>query len=487
MALWLGLDLGTSAAKALLVDDRGTVRASASTSYSSARGAGGIAEQDPSTYLAAARELIATIASAGRPDGIGLCGQTPTLVFIDRDGGFVRPAITWQDLRAGAEAADLERLLGDSSADFGIRLPWSAVYPPAKLLWLKRHEPQLPHATSVILQPKDLVGHVLTGAATSDLWSSRGLRNLATEAIATRVLEAAGWPDSVVPDVAPPWASRGAVTRDAAREYGLPAGIAVSVGWTDALAALLAVGAFDEATAFLISGSADIAGVSAAALPQDPAPLLAVPETCAPRPLVYGPIQTTGAALAWLGSLMGIAGAPEADDEPLIPGSPVFVPYLSGERAPLWRDDVRGAFVGLALEHTAHDLMRAAAAGVVCAGREVLETAESVGGARHFHVRVTGATAASPRSRRLRAAILGRPILVLREPEASALGAAMLAASTTGEPLHEVAARLRGPLDRIEPTDADVAAGNVAFAQYRRARDVALAWADRERAPAQAT
>jgi xylulokinase len=484
MALWLGLDFGTSAAKALLVDDAGEVHARAATPFVTVRSAEGIAEQDPDAYLTAAAVLIDACRAAGSPDGVGLCGQTPTLVFADANGRFVRPAMSWQDVRAHPEAALLQRSLGDPRPLFGIQLPWSPVYPAAKLRWLADHEPATVRKTAALLSPKDVVGRALTDSAVSDLWSCRGLRNLADGKPASRVLEAAGWADAVVPEVAPAWTSRGRITREAATRFGLPEGIPVSVGWTDALSSMLALGVFDEPRTFVISGTADIVGRSVRSEPSDPSPLLVVPRTCTPLSVIYGPIQSTGAALLWLHGILGEQRAPETvrggDGPAATPGDgPVFVPYLSGERAPIWRDDVRGLFVGLSLEHSAADLVAAAELGIACADRDVLEVADALVGDPSAEINVAGATAAA--SSEQRAAVLGRPIAVLREAEASALGAAMLAAAAAGEPLEEAAPRMRGSLDRFEPDALQVRAGDVAFARYRRARDIALAWADAER------
>jgi xylulokinase len=484
MALWLGLDFGTSAAKALLVDETGAVRARAAASYATSRHGEGVAEQDADAYLGAAAQLISACENEGAADGVGLCGQTPTIVFLDEDGRPVRPAITWQDVRARAEAAELQRVLGDPRPLFGINLPWSPVYPAAKLRWIAEHEPATVRRTALLLQPKDAVGMALTGSRVSDLWSCRGLRNLLDASPVSSVLEAAGWTDSVVPNVAPAWANRGPVTRQAAERFGLRAGIPVSVGWTDALSGMLAVGAFDDPRAFVVSGTADIVGRSVADPPRDATPLLLIPQACAPLPVVYGPVQSTGAAISWIAELLGNAAtaanegreakaADIASDR-----APVFVPYLAGERAPIWRDDVRGLFTGLALEHGAAELLRAVELGIACADRDVLEAADSVVGERSPDVSVAGATATSARWRNLRAAVLGRPIDVLREPEASALGAAMLAACAAGESVERVGRQMRGAVDRLAPGEDAVRAGDAAFRRYRRAKDLTLEWAE---------
>ena len=126
-ARWLGLDFGTSSVKALLVRNDGSVEGRASAAYPTRPGPGGIAEQEAPEYLRAARQAIAACGAHERPlDGIGLAGQTPTLVLVDQEGEPVRPALTWQDHRAEHEARQLEDELGDPRPLFGTRLPWTA-------------------------------------------------------------------------------------------------------------------------------------------------------------------------------------------------------------------------------------------------------------------------------------------------------------------------------------------------------------------------
>src|SRR5262245_4386324 len=149
---WLGLDFGTSSVKALLVRDDGSVHGRASVAYPTTAGEGGVAEQDPGDYLGATREAIrASGASTAALRGVGLAGQTPTIVLVDEGGDALRPALTWQDHRADAEARLLETELGGAETLFGTRLPWTAAYPPAKLLWLAEHEPETAARTRFVL------------------------------------------------------------------------------------------------------------------------------------------------------------------------------------------------------------------------------------------------------------------------------------------------------------------------------------------------
>jgi xylulokinase len=478
---WLGLDVGTSSVKALLVSSDGVVRARADAAYDSTFGPNGEAEQDSRDYLAATRDAIAGCGVAEvELGGIGLVGQTPTLVLVDGEGEPVRPALTWQDARAVVEARELAAEYGPSDRLFGIELPWTPAYPPAKLFWLARHERQSVKRTRWVLQPKDFVGLRLTGSPLSDPWSTKGLCNVLELRPATEILERTGWSAAVVPPLASAWQARGGVTARAASTFGLPEGAPVTVGWSDALAGMLAVGAFDAPTGFVLTGTSSIVGIST----DDPAPhtgpLFTIPDTCAPLSVVYGPTQSGGASVEWLARLLRCeisevlalaAAAPAGGDEP-----PLFVPYLAGERAPIWSTEVRGAFLGLSARDGAAELARAVVTGVCLSERHVLAAAERQLGAEVRTVHVAGRGASRPPWRDVRLAVVELSLSVLDEPDASALGAAMLgAAAANGGDLLE-APQFRGLLERVEPEPGQPVDPRHLFQRYLEASGICVAW-----------
>jgi xylulokinase len=481
---WLGLDFGTSSVKALLVGDDGTVVGRASVAYSTTLGPGGAAEQDPAGYLAAARDAIrASGAAAAELRGVGLAGQTPTLVLVGEDGEAVRPALTWQDHRASSEARLLEYELGGADELFGTRVPWTAAYPPAKLLWLAAHEPQTVARTRFVLQPKDYVGLQLTGSPLSDPWSSKGLRHVGTFAPVEELLGRVGFPAEVAPPVADAWTSRGVVTDGASRRFGLPSGVPVSVGWSDAVAAMLAVGAFEEPAAFILAGTSSIVGVTTSRpLPPHPR-LLELPATCAPLAVHYGPTESSGASVEWVARLLGCE-VPEAlelaSSAPVGPqGGPVFVPYLSGERAPVWRTDVRAVALGLGTEHGPADLARAVVEGVCLSEADVLAVAEDHAGTSPAAVTVAGRGASGPPWIDGRLSALGKPVRVLAEADVSALGAAMLGAAAAEGDL-AASGGLRGELECFAPSETAAGPAATRLAAFRRAAAAAIAWSDAE-------
>jgi xylulokinase len=455
---YLGLDLGTSSLKALVVTGDGEVVARASAAYPTRSDGPGRAEQDPADWLVAVSTVVRALPTV---DGVALAGHTPSLVAVDAAGEPVRPAVTWQDVRASAEAAELAAVLGDERPLVGGRLPWNPAYLPAKLLWLARAGLG---ATRWLLQPKDAVNLALTGVAGTDPWGSKGLCRVDTGAVVAPVFDLAG----VSPDLLPPrhdaWARLGAVDDRGAAWSGLPAGTPVAVGWTDALAGMLGIGAFAEPGAFVLAGTSDIAGTTLGGPPAES--LLHVPAACAPLPVTYGPTQSSGASVVWLAGLLGrtpgevVALALEAGGD-----VPTFVPYLDGERAPVWRPDVRGVLTGLGSTTGAAELARSVLRGVAASDRHVLAEA----GHRGEPVHVGGASAQAAGWQRARREVLGADLVVHAEPDTGALGSAMLAAAAdTGAPLAEVSARMLGEVTVLPGAD------DGSYARYRDAAAYAL-------------
>ena len=486
MRTWLGLDLGTSSLKALLVADDGTVVARASIPYErpDAR-SGAVVEQDPRVWETAAAAAVARCLRDARapPAGIGLTGQVPTLVLCDGSGTPLRAAISWQDNRAVAEAQQLAAELGAALPHLGIELPWAPSQLPAKLAWVARHEPRLRRPDALALQPKDWLGLLLTGSPASDPWSTKGLCEVERGQPAETVLAACGWPAAVCPPTAPGWLPRGR-TRGGA--LGLPDDIPVSVGLSDALTAMMAVGAFAEPRAFALGGTSEVVGISLAGRAPEAPGLYRVPAACAPLELSYGPTQSSGATIAWLARLLGV----EVERLPVLAEQaraaahmPAFVPYLSGERAPLWRSDLRGLLAGLSADDGAAELAAAVLGGVAGSVAHVLDVATRASGTTLDAVHVTGRAAQDPAWQRIQQRAVGVPLLVHEEPFGSALGAAMLGAAAAHDGDLDAAAPLLRSPRAVLPPDDDLersrAEAATALARYLRASELATRWSDR--------
>ncbi|MCC6391375.1 MAG: hypothetical protein IT167_12310 [Bryobacterales bacterium] len=417
----LVLDLGTSSCKGALYSRDGRRLATEAVEYPLHTPAPHFVEQDPEDYVRAASEVRRRLCSHGHTiRAIGFSTQTPTLVFVDAEGRAAGPAIIWQDSRAAGQAAWLASVPpATRQAWFGMDLPVSAASTPAKLLWVKQNIPALWQATRWVMQPKDYVASVMTGRMAADRWCAKGIAHLHSGEMHPEWMAALGKRESLCPPVL----SMRAV-------IGNSEGIPVTVGWSDAMAAVLATGAMHtDNRGFVLTGTSEIVGVSRRGAEAPPG-LFHVPPEVMEVPslsLHYGPTQAGGSCLTWIA---GLLDKTVEETLALLPSraalSPIlFRPYLQGERAPYWDHTLTAAFECLRAEHTAADLVHAVLQGVALHERLVIETAEQ--GREVSHVVLAGGAARNAFWNQLRADILQRPILVMNDTEASLRGAAMLA------------------------------------------------------------
>ena len=441
--LLVGLDIGTTGLKAGLVDARGGLVAMTTAPCEVQRPAPGQAEQDPEDYWRAAaaciRELLAVSrVEPGRIVALSSCGHAPTMVLLDGDDSPVRPAILWQDTRAVTEAEELARDPGpDALAEaLGVRWPIDASMPMARFRWLGRHEPDVLRRVRHALLPKDYVHLRLTGEATTDPWSAKGLVHQSTLMPIEALRDLAGVDPAVAPRAVASSDVVGYVSTAAAQETGLPAGLPVVAGWTDAMAAMLGTGALGrKGLACDVSGTSEVIGLTFGYRPEHTGPLMCA-DVSGGRWMVYGPTQASGASLGWALRAFGVestaAALAEAADAPPGADGLLFLPYLQGERAPLWDPRARGVFAGLTTGHERAHLLRAVLEGVGCSVRHVLGAAESVGGVPAEEVRVAGGGARLELWNHIKADLTGRQLRPCATSENGVLGTAMLAALGAG-------------------------------------------------------
>ena len=420
----LAIDLGTSQAKAGLIGLDGRALAIARAGYPLSTDTDeGAAEQDPADWWAAIRSMTAELlATAGpvRVAAIGLDGQGPTLVAAAADGRPVAPAITWMDGRAGAEDAALAAATGESGWVLGV-LP--------KARWLERHRAAEAAAARWYLASWEWIALRLTGVAAET--TLPGQVHPDRDALARAGLRA----DRIPPTV-PAGSVLGPLLPAPAADLGLPPGIPVVAGMADAHASFLGAGLLEPGDAIDTGGTSggfavytdrpvDIPGVFGASAP--------IPG----RWFVGGAMNATGKALDWLADdvLGGDAsrGALLAEAYAVEPGSDglVFLPYLAGERSPIWDPTARGAFVGLTLRHGRAHLVRAVleaadlavrheAAPILAAGVPVTE------------LRVTGAGSNGSARYRLKADVTGFTVAVPTILETAVVGSAIAAGTGIG-------------------------------------------------------
>lgn len=409
----LAADLGGSGLRVGLVGRDGMLRAL----HAAPLAAG--AEADPDDWWRAFEQGAAALALSdapgfGRVVAVAVTGFTRSLVLLDRAGAVTRPAILFGDARAEAEAAALRAAL---PADHPERREISAFHPLARLAWLRRHEPAVLARAAVAIEPKDEINRRLTGVVASDPVSSARL------AAAADLLAPLGLP-ALLPRLVPPRAILGTV-RPLGGALAALAGRPVLAMAHDSWSAVVGLGAMRAGCGYCISGTTEVFGV----IHEAPAEAPGLP--CVAWDGLWqlgGPSQHGADALAWLGGL-GIAAEPAPGLVPIL-----FLPSLSGERVPHWDPALRGALLGLHRAHGAAELAQAVMQGVAFNNLSVLRRAEAATGRAVSEIRLGGGGAA-PGWARLRADVLGRPVVTGACPEPGLLGGAVTAfAALEGRP-----------------------------------------------------
>lgn len=444
--LFLGVDLGTSSIKLAILTHRGRVRAEVRVPYRIRITADGRAECDPRLWWRAFRTGLARLARhAPLRDiaAIGLCGQTRAQVFLDAAGRVLRPAILWADRRALAEAGELAQIVDrqDEPAQATRPALLDATAPLPRLLWMRRHEPRLLHATHHLLQPKDYLVYRLTGEWAGDIPGSYHLLDSHDPPRPTRLLDTLDLGRDLLPPLYAPWQAVASVTTRADRETGLRPGTIVVAGTQDGLCTAIGAGAAHEGVGVDVTGSTDSVGLFVRGIPR-PSPLAVVPVS---GDLVFcgGPTPVSGEAVRWF--VEAILSGPSfrrrpsvGDLERLASRAPagaaglLFLPHLLGGRAPGWDARARGVFFGLSPQHGVAHLGRAVLEGVAMSVRHVLAVAEEAAGIIAGEVRVGGPAGASGFWNRLKADVLARPIRQPAVVECGVVGAAILAAIGAG-------------------------------------------------------
>ena len=441
-------DLGTSGDKASLHGADGRLLAAHTEPYPTAFGHGGTAEQDPAhwwgAFCDASRGLLAaTGARAEEVACVAMSGQMMGVVLVDEHAAAVRPALIWADTRAHEEAGRLAERVG---AEHGYELlghPIDPTYCLAKLMWLRDHEPRSWARTRTALVAKDFLTLRLTGRRCTDPSDAAGTN--AWDQVAGTwsavMLAASGIDPGLLPEVVPSATVAGGLGAAAARASGLRAGTPVVVGGGDGACAALGSGLIsgDGSANATIGSSAWISIASETPL-RDPLRRVVTFDHVIPgRYVPLGAMQAAGTALEWvagtlgardrasLGTLVEAAGDVEAAREGLF-----FLPYLLGERAPLWDARVRGTFVGLARHHGPAHLVRAALEGVAFNLAGTLRALVEIGGPISA-IDAVGGGARSDVWLRIMADIWGLPVRRRTiVDEANSLGAAVVGGVAVG-------------------------------------------------------
>ena len=444
MTVFLGIDIGTSSVKSVLVDGRQRIRAEASFPLAISRPRPGWTEQGPDLWWRGVQSTLGELKRKAARDyegigSIGLSGQMHGAVLIDAALRPLRPSILWDDGRAAAEAAEINETFPDVAAVAGILAMPGFTAP--KILWLARHEAERMKRVACVLQAKDFIRMKLTGERATDMSDASGtlFLDVGRRRWSERMVEHCGLTVDQLPTLHEGTAATGTLRPAVARSLGLSPSVVVAAGGGDVAAGAVGLGAIAEGRSFISIGTSGQYFVARERFAPRPGRHVHSFGHCVPGLWFDMAALLNGASpFAWLarllgmdvGSMLGLARHRREGPAPL------FMPYLSGERTPHNDPEIRGSLIGLGHETDAAALVRAAIEGVA------LSFADVAGDLGHAEIPgVVGGAARSALVMQALANALGRTVLRYKGAEfAAAFGAARLARMAfTGEPAESVA------------------------------------------------
>lgn len=438
-SLLVGVDVGTTGARAVAIDPDGAVVADATAEYPLSQPRPGWSEQDPEDWWQATQEVLAAVAGASDVVGIGLTGQMHGSVFLDAAGDVIRPALLWNDQRTARQCDWITERVGAARLIEVTGNPALTGFQAPKIVWLRDEEPEHYARVAHVLLPKDYIRYRLTGEFATDASDAAGtlLLDMRARDWSEELLDALEIPREWLPKVYEGPDVTGTLRPDLADVLGLLAGIPVVAGGGDNAAAAVGTGIVREG---LVSSSIGTSGVVFAHSRQfAPDPTGRLHAFCHAVPGAWhlmGVTLSAGGSLRWWRDnvVSGVSYDDLAAEAALVPPGAeglLFLPYLTGERTPHMDAEARGAFIGLTARHTRAHLVRALMEGVVFSLRDGLEIMRGLG-VTVEQVLAVGGGGRSALWRQLQAGIFNTPIRRTVAEEGPAYGAALLAGVGAG-------------------------------------------------------
>ena len=434
----LGMDCGTTNIKAVILSSEGEVVAEASRPSQFIKPGPGMQEQDANEWWKNAVAIFRDLIIQAGPEvtsklaGVCISSHTVSMLPVDKDGNPLRNALTYQDERSNNELHDIIRAMGKDHFINLVGGQPSVAFLPNKLLWFRKHEPELFAKTAYVMQASSYINYKLTGVFSSDIDQATRTQclDMTTMKWSPEIAEVIGVDlDKILPPLYQIDDIIGTVTKKASAETGIPEGTPVLAGCSDAIAAMQATGIGRLGDVGESSGTTSLVFVGSETKSANDVPVVTRPCVIDGIPWIFdAPIQSAGAALRWYIDLMAgeekiwckahneiniytylneLALKAEAGS-----GNLLFFPYLLGERAPLWNDHAKGMYIGLSMTTTRADLIRAMFEGTSFALRHVIETVRESGGVAD-NLRICGGGAKSHAWNLIKASVLNMPVYVL--------------------------------------------------------------------------
>ena len=475
--LYIGVDLGTSAVKLLLMDENGNIQKIVSKEYPLYFPKPGWSEQQPEDWYVQSMEGIRELTAEcdkSQVAGISFGGQMHGLVALDKDDQVIRPAILWNDGRTGNQTDYLNQNIGkDKLSEYTANIAFAGFTAP-KILWMKENEPGNYKKIAKIMLPKDYLAYRLSGSFCTDVSDASGmlLMDVKKRCWSKEMLEICGITEEQLPKLYESYEVVGTLKPDVANELGFSESVKVIAGAGDNAAAAVGTGTVGDGRCNISLGTSGTIFISSEKFGVD--------EHNALHSFAHadGHYHLMGCMLSaascnkwWSEEILGTKdyAAEQADIKKLGENRVFYLPYLMGERSPHNDPNVRAMFIGMSMDTTRADMTQAVLEGVAFGLRDSLEVAKSLG-IQIDRTKICGGGAKSPLWRKIIANVMNLKVDIIESEEGPALGGAMLAAVGCGEypDVETIAEKLVKVVDTVEPEPELVAKYEERYQQFRK-------------------
>lgn len=474
--LYIGVDLGTSAVKLLLMDEKGQIHNIVSREYPISFPHPGWSEQNPEDWfaetMAGLKELLQD-ADKNQVAGISFGGQMHGLVILDEADKVIRPAILWNDGRTYEECDYLNNVIGkEKLSAYTANISFTGFTAP-KLLWVKNKEPENFARIVKIMLPKDYIAYMLTGVHCTDVSDASGmlLFDVKNRCWSKEMCDICSVAPEMLARVYESYECVGCLKPEIAEELGVPASVKVAAGAGDNAAAAVGTGTVGDGRCNISLGTSGTIFISSKNFGVDKYNALhSFAHADGTYHLMGCMLSAASCNKWWMDDIIGTKDYGKEQEEICALGENhvYFLPYLMGERSPHNNPNARGTFVGMTMDTGRTEMTQAVLEGVAFALRDSLEVAKSLG----LHIertKICGGGAKSPLWRRIIANVMNLKVDILESEEGPAMGGAMLAAVACGEyaSVEEIAEKLVHVVDTVEPEPEIAAKYEARYAQFK--------------------
>ena len=477
--LYVGIDLGTSAVKLLLMDGAGKIQKIVSKEYPLYFPHPGWSEQNPEDWYEKSIEGLKELLSEcdkSQVAGISFGGQMHGLVILDKDDQVIRPAILWNDGRTGEETDYLNQVIGkDKLSAYTANIAFAGFTAP-KILWVKKHEPENFARIEKLMLPKDYLAYRLSGTFCTDVSDASGmlLFDVEHKRWSKEMMEICGVKESQLAQIFESYETVGNLKPELAAELGLSENVKIAAGAGDNAAAAVGTGTVGDGACNISLGTSGTIFISSEKFGVD--------EHNALHSFAHadGHYHLMGCMLSaascnkwWMDEILRTRDysgeQKDIDVKELGKNHVFFLPYLMGERSPHNDPNVRGTFIGMSMDTTREELTQAVLEGVVFGLRDSFEVAKSLG-IQIDRTKICGGGAKSPLWRQMVADILNIRVDIPESEEGPAMGGAMLAAVACGEyaSVEKAAAKIVKVVDTVEPIPENAQRYEERYQQFRK-------------------